>query len=202
MSSLLVKSLPFPSDGSHATSSFCLPNSFVFLEDIDPTILQEIRYYTPHNFIGRRVTGYLDPLCLLTREAAHALKLVQSGALRLGYTLKVYDCYRPQQAVDEFVSWSKNPEDHFMKEEFYPTLEKTELFPEYLVTTSSHSRGSTVDLTLVPLPPPPQPAYIPGQQLYSCFASPEIRFGDNSLDMGTGFDCFSSHSNTFTELVR
>jgi zinc D-Ala-D-Ala dipeptidase len=178
-----------------------MSDSFVFLEDIDPTILQEIRYYTPHNFMGRRVEGYNAPSCVLTKEAANALKLVQSDALRLGYTLKVYDCYRPQQAVDEFVSWSYNTMDILMKDEFYPTLEKLELFPDYIATKSGHSRGSTLDLTLVPLPIPSQDVYSPGQPLVNCFASVDERFQDNTIDMGTGFDCLSPYANTDTDLV-
>jgi zinc D-Ala-D-Ala dipeptidase len=194
--------LSFSGGISDLGTTFCLPHSFVFLKDIDPTILQEIRYFSPHNFIGRRVAGYFEPLCLLTKDAAEALKLVQSSAIQLGFTLKVSDCYRPQQAVDEFVAWADNAMDILMKEEFYPTLDKPDLFPDYLVTTSSHSRGSTVDLTLVPLPVASQQTYVPGQQLTSCFSSSEIRFPDNSLDMGTGFDCFSNHANTYTDLVR
>jgi zinc D-Ala-D-Ala dipeptidase len=178
-----------------------MPDTFVFLEDIDPTILQEIRYYTSHNFMGRRVEGYNSPSCVLTKGAAESLKSVQSNAIQLGYTLKVYDCYRPQQAVDEFVSWSYNTMDILMKEEFYPTLEKPDLFPDYIATKSGHSRGSTLDLTLVPLPIPSQDVYSPGQPLVNCYASVEDRFHDNTIDMGTGFDCLSPYANTDTDLV-
>lgn len=178
-----------------------MPDSFVFLEDVDSTILQEIRYYSTHNFMGRRVEGYNTPSCILTKEAAQALKFVQSNAIELGYTLKVYDCYRPQQAVDDFVSWSSNTMDLLMKEEFYPTLDKLELFPDYIATKSGHTRGSTLDLTLVPLPIPSQDVYSPGQPLVNCFASVDERFHDNTIDMGTGFDCLSTYANTDTDLV-
>lgn len=178
-----------------------LDDEFVFLEEIDPTIIQEIRYYTPHNFMGRRVEGYNTPACILTRQAANNLKYIQSNAMKLGYTLKVYDCYRPQQAVDDFVNWSENTMDLLMKDEFYPTLEKLELFPDYIATKSGHSRGSTVDLTLVPYPVPSQEVYYPGQPLVNCFDTVERRFHDNTLDMGTGFDCLSPYANTYTDLI-
>jgi zinc D-Ala-D-Ala dipeptidase len=182
--------------------SSCLPDSFIFLSDIDPTIIQEIRYAGHHNFLGKKVTGYDIPSCILTRTAADALKRAQILAITMGYSLKVYDCYRPQQAVDEFISWSQNATDLLMKQEFYPTIEKSHLFPHFLATQSGHSRGSTVDLTLVPLPIPLQEPYLIGETLFNCFAPLENRFRDNSIDMGTGFDCFSPYANTHTNLVR
>ena len=83
------------------------PKEFVALSDIDPTILQEIRYCTPHNFTGRPVDGYRKPMCILTRPAAEGLHPAQRSLLRRGYTLKVYDCYRPQRAVNDFVAWAR-----------------------------------------------------------------------------------------------
>ena len=106
----------------------------------------------PHNFIGRRIEGYNSASCVLTKTAIAALAKVQIDANVLGYTLKVYDCYRPQRAVDDFVIWANNSLDVLTKLEFYPTLNKSDLFPDYIATKSGHSRGSTVDLTLVSLP--------------------------------------------------
>ena len=85
------------------------PPDLVALSDVDPTILQEIRYFTPHNFVGDPIDGYQQPMCILTREAAEGLKRAQQAFVEQGYTLKVYDCYRPQRAVDEFVAWGENP---------------------------------------------------------------------------------------------
>lgn len=179
----------------------CLSSSFIFLQDIDSTIIQDIRYYTTHNFMGRRVEGYNTPSCILTIEAANMLKLIQIDAINLGYSLKVYDCYRPQQAVDDFVNWANNSYDLLMKTEFYPTIEKQDLFPDYIATKSGHSRGSTVDLTIVKLPIQSQEIYYPGQPLVNCYAPYNERFYDNSIDMGTGFDCLSPYANTNTDLV-
>jgi D-alanyl-D-alanine dipeptidase len=164
---------------------------------VDPSILQDIRYATPHNFVGRPITGYLEPLCILTRSAAQALERVQAQANARGYTLKVYDCYRPQRAVDDFVAWAKDPAQQSMKGEFYPDVDKADLFADgYIGAPTAHSRGSTMDLTLVALPPRAQSAFTAGQPLVSCTAPAAQRFPDNSIDMGTGFDCFDPRAHT------
>ncbi|WP_030671579.1 M15 family metallopeptidase [Streptomyces rimosus] len=179
------------------------PPEFVALRDVDPTIRQEMRYFTPHNFMGVRVTGYRQPLCILTRDAARALHRAQVSFLRRGYTLKVYDCYRPQRAVNHFVDWAKDLKDQRMKGEFYPRIDKSTLFRDgYIAEKSGHSRGSTVDLTLVRLPGPPTRPYIPGEPLRKCYAPKAERFPDNSLDMGTGFDCFDTLAHTLDPRVQ
>ncbi len=178
------------------------PPEFVSLRSVDPTILQDIRYRTAHNFTGRPVEGYEQPLCVLTRPAAEALHRVQVRLLREGYSLKVYDCYRPQRAVDSFVEWAQDPDDELTKEEFYPDVDKSRLFEDgYIAERSGHSRGSTVDLTLVELPAKRTRAYRPGEPLVPCHAPQEERFPDNSVDMGTGYDCFDTLSHTFDPRV-
>ncbi|MFD8549526.1 M15 family metallopeptidase [Streptomyces sp. NPDC059649] len=173
------------------------PEEFVALRDVDPTILQEMRYFTPHNFMGVPVTGYRAPVCLLTRDAARALHRAQRSFLRRGYSLKVYDCYRPQRAVNHFVAWAEDLGDQRMKGEFYPRVDKSTLFRDgYIAEKSGHSRGSTVDLTLVRLPALPTRPYVPGEPLTPCYGPREARFPDNSLDMGTGFDCFDTLAHT------
>ncbi|MCP2256356.1 D-alanyl-D-alanine dipeptidase [Streptoalloteichus tenebrarius] len=173
------------------------PPGFVALRDVDPTIRQEIRYAGLHNFVGRPVRGYQEPTCLLTRQAALALREAQRMLLRQGYTLKVYDCFRPQRAVNDFVAWAKRVRDDRMKAEFYPEVDKSRLFEDgYIAEKSGHSRGSTVDLTVVRLPVRPQRPYVPGERLRPCFAPVGERFPDNSVDMGTGFDCFDTRAHT------
>jgi D-alanyl-D-alanine dipeptidase len=171
------------------------PAEFVALSDVDPTIIQEIRYFTPHNFTGDPVDGYRAPMCILTRRAADALHRAQIGFLLQGYSLKVYDCYRPQRAVNDFVAWAKRLDDQRMKAEFYVGVDKANLFRDgYIAEQSGHSRGSTVDLTLVRLPARPTKPYVRGQKLVDCTAPHPQRFPDNSIDMGTGFDCFNTLS--------
>ncbi len=122
---------------------------FVNITDVVPDAILEIRYYSTYNFIGTRIDGYLQPVALLTREAADSLKAVSDDVMRQGYRLKIYDAYRPQCAVDHFVRWSHNPADTTMKRFFYPMLDKTVLFEQdYIMAKSGHTRGSTVDLTL------------------------------------------------------
>jgi D-alanyl-D-alanine dipeptidase len=197
LTSLLVILIvqPLLPDECHCESS--MPEGFVDVKEVIPSIQLDIRYFGSHNFIGERIDGYNAPKCLLTREAAAALTKVQKELEALSLSLKVYDCYRPQQAADHFVRWAKDIKDTRTKEEFYPTVEKRDLFKQvYVDTRSGHSRGSAVDITIVPVPVPEQAVYQPGEKLCACYLPVEKRFKDNSLDMGTGFDCFHKFSHT------
>ena len=123
---------------------------FVLLTDIVPDVILEVRYFSTYNFVGARIDGYEEPCILITRQVALALKAVSDEARALGYRLKVYDAYRPQRAVDHFVRWAEDADDLSMKQVFYPEVDKRCLFDEgYICRKSGHSRGSTVDLTLV-----------------------------------------------------
>lgn len=138
------------------------PADFVALRTVDPTIPQEMRYVTPHTFVGEPIDGYRQPICILTRPAAKALHRAQTKLLRRGYTLKVYDCYRPQRAVNHFVRWAEDLNAQG-KGEFYPNVDKSRLFEDgYVAEKSGHSRGSTADLTIVRLPAAPTRPYVPG----------------------------------------
>ena len=124
-------------------------SGFVVLSDVVPDIIQEIRYYSTYNFVGDRINGYEEPCALMTKEAAAALKEVADELRAKGYRLKVFDAYRPQMAVDNFMAWAKDFNDTRMKKYFYPELNKDVLFPQgYIAEKSGHSRGSTIDLTL------------------------------------------------------
>ena len=173
------------------------PADFVNAAQVIPGLVVEARYFGDHNFLGRPVKGYQAPLCLLTTKAAAAMAKVQAELKPLGLGLKVYDCYRPRQAVADFVAWAKDLDDRATQAEFYPTVAKKDLFAKgYIAERSSHSRGSTVDLTIIPLPAPPQEAYQAGKNPRPCFKPADRRFRDSSLDMGTGFDCFHPLANT------
>ncbi len=125
------------------------PSGFVMLSDAVPDVLLEIRYYSTYNFVGERIDGYDEPVALLTKKAARALKAVSDELIAKGYRLKIYDAYRPQSAVNHFVEWANDLDDTKMKEYFYPDLDKSALFKQgYISRRSGHSRGSTVDLTL------------------------------------------------------
>ena len=173
-----------------------IPEGFVLVKDVVPSIVLDMRYYHGHNFIGRQIDGYLAPKSYLTRPAAMALKLVQDELMELGLSLKIYDAYRPQRAVNEFIEWAENLDDTAAKAEFYPDLSKSMLFDEcYIAARSGHTRGSTLDLTIVPYPPPDEPDWS-AQNQQSCKLPADQRFADNSLDMGVGYDCFDTLSWT------
>ncbi|MBQ7739899.1 MAG: M15 family metallopeptidase [Eubacterium sp.] len=147
-------------------------SDFVLLSDYVPGIVQEIRYFSTYNFVGDRIDGYEEPCAIITKEAARALKTVSNEANVLGWRLKIFDAYRPAKAVRHFVMWGIEDLDQRMKPFFYPDLEKQELFKQgYIASRSSHSRGSTVDLTLL-----------------------DMKSG-KELDMGSPFDFFSEMSH-------
>jgi len=172
-----------------------MPKDFVYLRDIDPTILQDMRYAGSDNFTGAPVPGYDAPECVLLRPAAEALASVQADLRAKGLTLKVYDCYRPARAVAAFVAWAKEADDPAAKATYYPNLPKSALFPDYIATRSGHSRGATLDLTIVVIASEPEAETETATPL-PCTAPQQERGSDGSLDMGTSFDCFDVEANT------
>ena len=145
---------------------------FVVLNDFIPSAIYDIRYYLNYNFVGSQIAGYEEPIALLTKEAALKLKEINDELILKGYSLKIFDAYRPQTAVNYFIKWAKDLNDNKMKQYFYPNLAKENLFKEgYISAQSSHSRGSTIDLTIVDI-----------NTL-------------KELDMGGTFDYFSEQSN-------
>lgn len=173
-----------------------IPEGFVEIREVIPDIILDLRYCTNHNFLGVPVEGYKAEKCYLTKAAADSLAKIQAELKKFNLSLKIYDAYRPQRAVDHFVRWAKELADTLTKKEFYPTVDKSRLFVDgYIAEKSGHSRGSTVDLTIVPIPLPSQPEFDINNQC-ECYKPLDQRFKDNSLDMGTGFDCFSELSHT------
>ena len=147
-----------------------LPKGFVYLTDIVPDVAIDLKYYSKNNFVGKRINGYSSPVAISTKEAAEVLKEVQRELRHFNYGLKVFDCYRPQRAVNHFVKWAKN-NDRKMKNIHYPNVKKQNLFKEgYIASKSGHSRGSTVDLTIIDLS------------------------SGKDLDMGTIYDFFGKKS--------
>ena len=148
------------------------PDGFVHLAAAVPDAILEIRYYSTYNFVGDRIDGYENPVAILTKEAAKALKAASDDAMKRGYRLKIFDAYRPQRAVSHFMRWAKDASDTRMKYAFYPNLDKSVLFAQgYIAEKSGHSRGSTVDLTLF-----------------------DMKTG-KELDMGGTFDWFGEESH-------
>lgn len=173
-----------------------MPQGFVYLRDVDPSIQQDMRYAGSTNFMGHPVTGYDAAECVLVSQAANGLKAVQAELKAKQLSLKVYDCYRPARAVASFVDWAKQPDDPEAKSIYYPELEKRALFPGYIATRSGHSRGATMDLTVVPLGSTAPSEASVAQSIAACTSTQQARAPDNSLDMGTSFDCFDTKANT------
>lgn len=127
-----------------------IPPGFVEIREAIPGIVVDLRYYSDDNFVGEPVDGYESHQCYISEAAAAALKPVQSELAQFGLGLKVFDAYRPQRAVDHFVRWAEDLDDTRMKARYYPDVEKENLFRDgYIAAKSGHSRGSTVDVTLV-----------------------------------------------------
>ena len=181
-----------------------LPPGFARLSEVAPEIAREIRYTTAFNFVGAPIDGYLAPECILTDEAAAALQRAAAELARRDLGLKVYDCYRPQQAVDHFIRWIRRPDDQAMKTAFYPDEPKHTLVHQgYISTRSGHSRGSTVDLTLVRLPAAERVrTHFPADSLAPrCDVPYAGRLDEHDLDMGTAYDCLSPLAATASAAV-
>ncbi|AUP78244.1 M15 family metallopeptidase [Flavivirga eckloniae] len=127
-----------------------LEKGFVYVHDVIPDLEVELRYYTSNNFVGKPIDGYQSNKLILTAETAKKLKLVHEELQEQNLCLKVYDGYRPQQAVNHFIRWAKDLNDTINKHIFYPEVNKRDLFKAgYIASRSGHSRGSTVDLTII-----------------------------------------------------
>lgn len=188
-STLRAQELP-PQDNAPAAA-------LVHLRQIDASILQDIRYAGSNNFTGRPVPGYAAAECLLLRDVAEALSRVQADLRQRKLSLKVYDCYRPRQAVRAFGVWVREPAVDPLLKRFHPGTDKNQLIDlGYIAGVSRHSRGDTVDLTLVSLPAKRVPAFKRYTVYGPCSGVAEARAPDNSIDMGTSFDCFDPLSHT------
>jgi D-alanyl-D-alanine dipeptidase len=179
-----------------------LPAGFVYLRDLDPTIAQDIRYAGSDNFVGRPLPGYGAAECVLRRDVALALKQVQADFAAAGLGLKVYDCYRPTRAVRAMSQWASDGRSGVATKRFFPKLEKSTLFAlGYIAMRSAHSTGTAVDLTLVAVPRTAAAAFDPAAAYGSCAGPAERRAPDDSVDMGTGYDCFDAASHTASGTV-
>lgn len=153
-----------------------LPEGFIYLETIDPSIIQDIRYASSNNFLGTPVQGYNAPVCITQLKIAQSLQKVQQKLAEKRMTLVIFDAYRPQRAVNHFVEWANNPDDQKMKKEYYPDIDKSQVFElGYIAKRSQHSRGCAVDLSI---------------------AAQNADGGYVLLDMGSPFDFFDDTSHT------
>ncbi len=155
-----------------------LPKGFSYVKDICPSIKSELCYYGHHNFVGVPIEGYEKNILITSTATAKALKKVQTELRKKGLGLKIFDAYRPQRAVNHFVRWTKKTNDTLNKHEFYPTINKRNLFKlGYISTKSGHSRGSSIDITLIDLKT------------------------NKEIDMGSPYDFFGAISATYSKKI-
>jgi zinc D-Ala-D-Ala dipeptidase len=180
-----------------AAPAQALPGGFVYLRDIDPSILQDIRYSGPNNFVGRPLVGYEAAECVVKREVALALKRIQGRLAPRKLSLKMMDCYRPVRAVHDMWAWAQNGRETPADRRFNPAFRKRDLFRlGYIATHSGHSTGSALDLTLVDLAADNSARFDPGKVYADCTAPAADRAPEGSVDMGTGYDCTDLKGHT------
>ncbi len=174
-----------------------LPGEFAFLRDIDPTIIQDIRYAGANNFMGRPIAGYGAAECVVRRDVGLRLKAVQQELARQKLSLKMFDCYRPARAVADMVAWSKNGRETTAERRYNPAFPKADLFRlGYIATHSGHSTGAAIDLTLVDLTADNSGKFDPARAYADCTAPAAVRAPEGSVDMGTGYDCSDPKGHT------
>jgi D-alanyl-D-alanine dipeptidase len=174
-----------------------LPGGFAFLSEIDATIIQDIRYAGPNNFMGRRLAGYGAAECVVKRDVGLALKRVQQELAPQNLSLKMLDCYRPARAVHEMVVWAQNGRETPAERRYNPAFSKADLFRlGYIAEHSGHSTGAAIDLTLVDLTAENSARFYPGKAYADCTAPTRSRAPEASVDMGTGYDCSDLKAHT------
>src|SRR6201994_1707716 len=184
-----------------ATATICqasaqsLPGDFVYLRDVDPTIIQDIRYATSNNFVGHPMAGYRAGECVVKREVAFRLKAIQQELAKRNLSLKMFDCYRPARATADMLAWSRDGRDTGRR--FNPAIRKRALFAlGYISPYSQHSTGAALDLTLVDLTADNSAAFDPAKTYADCTAPVDKRAPEGSIDMGTGYDCTDLKGHT------
>nr|WP_092517548.1 M15 family metallopeptidase [Afipia sp. GAS231] len=179
------------------TAAQSLPAGFAYLRDIDPSIIQDIRYAGANNFMGRPLAGYGTAECVVKREVGLALKTIQQELARQRLSLKMFDCYRPARASHDMVLWAQNGRETAAERRYNPAFRKQELFRlGHIAEHSQHSTGAALDLTLVDLAADNSARFDPAKAYADCTAPVEARSPEGSVDMGTGYDCSDAKAHT------
>jgi D-alanyl-D-alanine dipeptidase len=179
-----------------------LPAGFVYLRDIDPTIIQDMRYAGSNNFVGRPLRGYQAAECVVKREVGALLKSIQEELALQNLSLKMFDCYRPTRAVADMVAWSRDGKETVASKRFNPAFSKADLFRlGYIATHSGHSTGAALDLSLTDLKADNSATFDPARDYGDCTANVNLRAPDGSVDMGTGYDCTDVKSHTSAKSI-
>jgi len=179
-----------------------MPATFVYLRDVDPTIIQDVRYASSNNFVGRRLAGYDAAECVVTREVGLRLKAIQQQLLPRKLSLKMFDCYRPARAVADMAAWSRDGTETLAQHRYNPAFSKQDLFRlGYVATHSQHSTGAALDLTLVDVTADNSATFDPHKSYADCTAPAAQRAPEGSIDMGTGYDCSDASAHTASSAI-
>ncbi|CAF2667190.1 unnamed protein product [Rotaria sp. Silwood2] len=186
-------------------SSVCekLPSGFVYLHNIIPDIQVSLRYASEENFMGCVINGYYSNVSIVTEVAALALKQAQQLAKENGYELVIYDSYRPQKSVNHFIKWSEDTNvTQTKKDHYYPRINKEDTFKlQYIAKRSGHTRGSTVDLTIIPIGECLLNPLVPIKRILND-NSTILFLDDGTVDMGSSFDLLDEASHINSTLVN
>ncbi|HEX7791776.1 MAG TPA: M15 family metallopeptidase [Afipia sp.] len=189
-------------NGLAASQPGKLPADFVYLREIDTSIIQDMRYATANNFVGHVLNGYEAGECIVSRSVGAALKRVQRDLVPRGLSLKMYDCYRPQRAVDDMYAWAQDGKETQAQRRYNPKMRKADLFRlGYVARHSGHSTGKAVDLTLVQLPATASPPFDARVNYADCTGPENLRAPEGSVDMGTGYDCSDEKAHTGAKAI-
>ena len=188
--------------GPQTAHAQALPGGFVYLRDVEPGIIQDMRYATSNNFVGRPLSGYGAGECVVKREVAQLLKSVQEELSLQGLSLKMFDCYRPTRAVADMVAWSRDGKETAAQRRYNPTFRKQDLFRlGYIAERSGHSTGAALDLTLVDIKADNSAIFDASKSYAACTANVNERAPEGSVDMGTGYDCSDIKANTAAKSI-
>jgi D-alanyl-D-alanine dipeptidase len=183
--------------GTIAVDAQTLPGGFAFLRDLDPSIIQDIRYAGSNNFVGRPLRGYDAGECVVKRQVGLMLHSVQEELALQGLSLKMLDCYRPARASADMVAWSRDAKETPAQKRYNPAFSKADLFRlGYIAERSGHSTGAAIDLTLVDLKADNSAVFDPAKTYADCTAPENARAPEGSVDMGTGYDCSDVKAHT------
>jgi zinc D-Ala-D-Ala dipeptidase len=193
----IVITLALLASSASQANAQSLPGGFAYLRDIEPSILQDVRYAGSNNFMGRPLAGYGAGECVVKREVGLALKAIQQELARQKLSLKMFDCYRPARASHDMVLWAQNGRETPAERRYNPAFSKQELFRlGYIAERSGHSTGAALDLTLVDLTSDNSARFDPAKAYADCTAPVEARAPEGSVDMGTGYDCSDVKAHT------
>ena len=188
--------------GPAAAQAQKLPAGFVYLRDVDPTIIQDMRYAGSNNFVGRPLRGYEAAECVVKREVGALLKSIQEELALQNLSLKMFDCYRPARAVADMVAWSRDGKETVVGKRYNPAFPKADLFRlGYIATRSGHSTGAALDLSLVDLKADNSAVFDSTRDYGDCTSNVNLRAPDGSVDMGTGYDCADVKSHTSAKSI-